>query len=305
MGLLAISCALGLSGCLLDESDLSEGPRISAFAVDPAALSPGAQSRILGTILTDSTDLSALGFSVWNQSKSNPVANVAEATFRVPVGRELNLETGAQARLTASVNACNGNFQLQIKARDGFGRESLEWAPFSIRGASCEYGKDEDPGNIHSGQELSTGTITLGSTRNSQPGSLDLDEFQTYKHSDAKAISGRIDLYYGTLNGSDQIMTPAAAKSAGMGATSNGPATWSDARSTPLRRLTLSQTEFDALRTQADLDGLWGRGSDQSTVASSVGVVLLAKANSGVIRVLRINNTVAGETGTVTLKYFR
>lgn len=302
---LAFLTSLVLTSCLTEDG-LFSSIQVNDFAVFPSTISHGGSAKVLGTLRSD-TALLAPEFAVYDEDGTAQLVNIASVTVGAVTGKTLDLEQ-AGASLKVSDAACAGHYLLRLVMTDKAGERRTAMAPFAVTNPTCTYGNPDSSGNINTGSDLVAVSVTLGNVSNSTPGSVDLDDFSTYSHALAKANPSRIDLYLGRdpKDLSDRLLSPAEAKSRGIGASSSGPATWSVANATAFKQVTLSQKQWDGLANQGEVDALWSQGGN---ILSSALVVLgntyLAKTNQGKTVVIRITGFTAGETGTLKFVSYR
>jgi hypothetical protein len=296
--------ALLLTSCLTDDG-LFSTVTVQDYAVSPATVSAGNTTRLQGIITSDTT-LEIPEFAVFDEDGTTQLANIGSVTLTVSATKKIDLNQAA-ATLKIETAACEGHYLLRLVARDISGDKRTVMAPFAVKNPNCTYGHNLDTGGTINNRDLVEASVILGNVRNAKPGSLDLDDFSTYTHAQAKANPSPIDLYFGQdpSDKTDRIYTPAEAKTRGLGANTSGPATWSQARATPLRQAHLTQKEFQALANQSEIDALWSNSSAISSSAVVVGNVYLAKSNGDKVVVMRVEAFMAGDAGTVTLASYR
>jgi hypothetical protein len=169
---------------------------------------------------------------------------------------------------------------------------------------------DDKDGDDGVSVPLTTKTVTAGAQTNSTSGSaIDVDAFQSYLINDAEARSTQIDLIYAFSTGitgvGAAVYSPDTAKY-GVG-TGNGFDFMEDFNNpnyTEIRPITLSESQFNAIDTKAELDSLW---LNSTTVPNgrhpiSVGTTFLVESDLDKRVVIRVETLTQGEDGTAVFK---
>lgn len=303
--ILAALASLVLVSCLTEDG-LFSSVSVNEFAILPSTISHGGTAKVLGSIRSDTTLLQP-EFAVYDEDGITQVVNVASVALGAIAAKSVDLEQ-AGATLNVTDAACAGHYLLRIVARDKAGERRTVMAPFAVTNPNCTYGNPDSSGNINTGSDLVSVSVTLGNVANASPGSVDLDDFTTYTHSAAKANPSRIELYFGRdpKDLSDRLLSPAEAKTRGIGANSSGPATWGNAPATAFKQVALTQKQFEGLVNQGDIDALWSQGGGVlSSALVVVGNTYVAKTNQGKTVVLRITAFTAGEAGILKFASYR
>lgn len=301
---LPVSLALALSSCLTEDGFFSS-VAVEDFALLPSTINHGASARVVGTITSDS-NLIAPDFSVYDEDGTTELVNIASVTLGAVSGKSVDLEqAGAVMQVTQA--ACAGHYLLRMVARDRAGERRTVMAPFTVTNPNCTYGGRDSSGTILIPGDLRSITPVLGNIANPNPGSIDLDNFSTYTHSQAKANPGGIDLYFGRDPNDlgDRLFSPAEAKARGIGATTSGPATWTSANATAFKQINMTQRQFEGISSQADMDALWSGGTTLTSSLVVVGNTYVIRTDRGKIVVIRVSAFTAGEAGTLTLSSYQ
>jgi hypothetical protein len=175
-----------------------------------------------------------------------------------------------------------------------------------LGGCLTDDGEDDGGGNGQTA--LESRTAVLGAHQNATLGSsINLDSMEVFTYADAPANAAKIDLFYALseTENSEAFYAPQVAKtgiggSAGFGAGIGGPADWTVANNTPMRRVTVGN--LDDIDTQAELDSLWADGvpvaEGRLLVAEDLDFMVQTDEDMLVlIRVLEIQAGAAGSAG--------
>jgi hypothetical protein len=172
-----------------------------------------------------------------------------------------------------------------------------------LGGCLTDDGEDDGGGNGQTA--LESRTAVLGAHQNSTLGSsIDIDSMEVFTYADAPANAARIDLFYAfsETENSEAFFAPQVAKtgiggSAGFGAGIGGPADWTVANNTALRRVT---AELDAIESQAALDSLWAAGTpvEDGRLLVAEGLTFMAQTDEDMLALIQILEIQAGATGS-------
>lgn len=285
---LAIGTLL-FTGCMTNsDSSANSNVKIADLKVTPASVKAGQSADVEGTV-TSVNALTAVTITVWKGTMdvtSGLGFTVAQGALG-DLKKAWSLKTDGLSHITVGGAAATGDYTVKVVAMAGTD-SAVATTTLTVTGTAVV------------AQEL-----ILGSNKNATGGSVDLDELKVYTHSEAKAISAKIDLYYAhaAVEG-DKLFTPFQAKVSGFGTDSNGPATWTTANATEFRKLTLSESAFAAISTQESIDALWA-----SAVPVTGGGDVVAEGSTYIVNtdmakkvLIRVTAYTAGDAGTITVK---
>ncbi len=278
-----------LTGCLTDAGKSSSGNvKIADLKITPASIKAGQSADIEGTV-TSASALTSIVITVWKGTDDYTLGKGFLVTQGVlaDAKKAWSLKTDGTSKVTVGGAAATGDYTVKVVAFAG-NDSVVGTATITVTGTT-----------------VTTQELTLGSNQNAAGGSVDLDELKTYGHAAAKAISGKIDLYYAhSSSGDDKLFTPAQAKLSGFGETTNGPATWTTANATEFRKLTLSESAFAAISTQEAIDALWATGTPVVGGGDAVaeGSTYIVNTDMAKKVLIRVTAYTAGDTGTITIK---
>jgi hypothetical protein len=280
--------AMAFTGCLTSDDEDSNVVQIANLKVTPSSIIAGESAYIEGT-LTSTKDLTSVKVSIWKGATDVTVGKGFAVTQGILVDEKKawSLKSDGNYRVTVGGSATTGEYTVKVSAFAGNDSTSAT-TTLTV-----------------TGKAVTTQEIVLGSNQNALGGSVDLDGLLVYTHTDAKAVSGKIDLYYAhSVADGDKLFTPAQAKASGFGAETNGPSTWNVANETEIRKLVLSESAFAGITTQEAIDALWAgatlvTGGGDAVVEGATYIVNTEMAKKVLIRVTAI---VAGDAGTLTVK---
>jgi hypothetical protein len=280
--------AFGLSGCLTNDDAESPEVQISDLKVTPNSIIAGEGAYVEGT-LTSTNALTSVNVSIWKGTTDVTSGKGFTVTQGVLVDdkKAWSLKSDGNVRVTVGGAAATGDYTVKVSAYAGNDSASAT-TTLTV-----------------TGKAVTTQEIVLGSNQNALGGSVDLDGMTVYSHADAKAISGKIDLYYAhSATGGDKLFTPAQAKESGFGAETNGPATWTVVNETEFRELVLSESAFAAITTQEAIDALWSGATAVTGGGDAVaeGATYIVNSDMAKKVLIRVTAIVPGDAGTVTVK---
>lgn len=283
-----LTASLPFTGCMTDGESENEKVKIADLNVNPASVKAGQVADVEGT-LTSENALSAITVTVWKGDLDVTTGQGFVVTqIALPDSKKAwSLKTDGNLRVAVGGQAANGDYTVKVVARSGTD-SAVGKAGFKVAGTV-----------------VITEELILGSNQNAKGGSVDLDLLKVYTHADAKAVSGKIDLYYAhSLLTGDRLFTPFQAKQSGFGETSNGPATWTTANDTEFRKLTLSESAFSAVSTQEAIDALWAGGTviTGGSEAVNEGSTFIVNTEMAKKVLIRVTAYVEGESGTITVR---
>lgn len=173
-----------------------------------------------------------------------------------------------------------------------------------LGGCLTDDGEDDGDGNGQTG--LESRTAVLGAHQNATLGSsINLDSMEVFTYAEAPANAGKIDLFYAfsETENSEAFYAPQVAKtgiggSAGFGAGIGGPADWTVANNTPMRRVTVS--DLDAIDSQAELDSLWASGVpvEDGRLQVAENLDFMVETDEDMLALIRVLEIQAGATGS-------
>ncbi len=280
--------ALGLTGCLTNDDPKSSAVQIADLKVTPNSIIAGEGAYVEGT-LTSTNALTSVKVTIWKGTTDMTLGK----GFTVTQGalgdakKAWSLKSDGNVRVTVGGAAATGEYTVKVSAFAGIDSTSAT-ATLTV-----------------TGKAVTTQEIVLGSNKNALGGSVDLDAMLVYLHADAKAISGKIDLYYAhSVTGGDRLFTPAQAKVSGFGVETNGPATWTVANDTEFRELILSESAFAAITTQESIDALWAGATAITSGGDAVseGATYIVNTEMAKKVLIRVTAITAGDAGTLTVK---
>jgi hypothetical protein len=172
-----------------------------------------------------------------------------------------------------------------------------------LGGCLTDDGEDDGGGNGQTA--LESRTAVLGAHQNATLGSsINLDSMEVFTYADAAANAAKIDLFYAfsETENNEAFYAPQVAKtgiggSAGFGAGIGGPADWTVANNTPMRRVT---AELDAIDTQAELDSLWAGGTpvEDGRLQVAEGLTFMARTDEEMLALIQVLEIQTGATGS-------
>lgn len=280
--------AFGFTGCLTNDDPKSSDVQIADLKVTPNSVIAGEGAYVEGT-LTSTNALTSVNVSIW-KGTADVTTGKGFVITKEGLGdakKAWSLKSDGNVRITVGGAAATGEYTVKVSAYAGNDSTSAT-TTFSV-----------------TGKAVVTQEIVLGSNQNALGGSVDLDALQVYSHVAAKAISGKIDLYYAhAATGGDKLFTPAQAKASGFGAETNGPATWTIANETEFRELVLSESAFAAITTQEAIDALWAGATAVTGGGDAVseGATYIVNTDMAKKVLIRVTAIVPGDAGTVTVK---
>jgi hypothetical protein len=289
LALALLTSVLPFTGCMTDDSESeNEKVKIADLKVNPGSVKAGQFADVEGT-LTSTNALTAINVTVWKGDLDVTTGlGFIVTQIALPAAKKAwSLKTDGNLRVAVGGQAATGDYTVKVVALSGTD-SAVGKAVLKVTGTA-----------------VVTEELILGSNQNAKGGSVDLDLLKTYTHAEAKALSGKIDLYYAhaALTG-DRLFTPYQAKVSDFGAASNGPATWTTANETEFRTLTLSESAFAAISTQEAIDALWA-GATPVTGGSAVvieGSTFIVNTDLAKKVLIRVTAYAAGDAGTITVK---
>ncbi len=288
MAFMMAAACFSFQGCLTNSSSDSGNVKITDLKITPASIKSGQSADVEGTV-TSTSGLTVVAVSIWKGSTDVSSDNGFTVT-QIPLGGSLkawSLKTDGNIKITVGGAASIGDYIVKVTAKSG-NDSSVATTTLTV-----------------SGTVVTTQEVTLGSNQNAAGGSLDLDAMAVYTHAEAKAISGKIDLYYAhSGTDGDKLFTPLQAKNSGFGETTNGPATWAVANATEFRKLTLSESAFAGITTQEAIDALWATGTVVMGGGDAIaeGSTYIVNTDMAKKVLIRVTAYVAGDTGTIKVK---
>jgi hypothetical protein len=289
MGALLFASVAMFAGCLSssDSSD-SGNVKITDLKIGAGGVKAGVSADVEGTV-TSKSALTSIAITVWNGTTDVTTGSGFTVSQTQPSGsaKAWSLKTDGSAKIAVGGAAAVGAYTVKVIAKSG-NDSAVATTTLTVAGTA-----------------VTTLELTLGSNQNAAGGSVDLDELKVYTHAEAKAISGKIDLYYAhSATDGDKLFTPAQAKLSGFGDATNGPATWTVANETVFRKLVLSESAFSAITTQEAIDNLWAgaipvEGGGDVVAEGSTYIVNTDMAKKVLIRVTAY---APGDSGTIKVK---
>jgi hypothetical protein len=194
-----------------------------------------------------------------------------------------NIEGATSATYTFAASNTDDNAEYKVKVSDKNGSTTSTGGFLRIR--------------------VTSKNITLGAQSSASSSSLDLDTWQSYNATQAKANSNIIDLVFAfsTANDSSALYSPNVAKS-GVGGTAGFDfmQDWTTTNTTEMR---LVNTDFNAVNTSADIKALFDQGNAPSTtgrVFLKETTQVVAKSNSGLYVLIDVGTVVHSASGVAT-----
>ena len=283
------ACLFSFPGCLSNDDSSDDGKvKITDLKVTPGSAKAGGSVDVEGTVAS-SAGLTVVRVNIWKGAVDVTADKGFTVTQTALAGslKAWSLKTDGNVKIAVGGAAAVGDYTVQVTAKSGTD-SAVATTALKVTGTAVIL------------QE-----VTLGSNQNAAGGSLDLDEMMVYSHAVAKAVSGKIDLYYAhSATEGDKLFTPLQAKISGFGDSTNGPATWTVANGTLFRKLNLSESAFAGITTQEAIDDLWGGGEviigGSDPVAE--GATYIVNTDMAKKVLIRVTAYVPGSTGTITVK---
>lgn len=257
-----LTLSMAITGCLTDDKTTTGGPTISVQPSDQVVAAGGSAS--FAVVASGSGSLSY-------QWMRNDV-DIAGATSKTYA-------------LAASVNDDGAAFKVKVTDTKG-----------TIT---------SNPVFLHI--LVTARAVTLGAQNNSSPSSLDLDTWTAYTASQATAHSQDIDLVFAFstsgVNDSAALYSPIVAKNGVNGSGGFDFMTgWASANSTDIR--VVSVADWNNVKTSADIKAIYDAGvtpNPAGRVFVNIGKTVVAKSNSGLYVLLRIDAVTQSASGTAVI----
>jgi len=277
----AMSFSLFVVGCGLTDPEEATAPTITGPAnVDTLK----ANSPVTAAIEITAKDT----ISSWSGkvTTSAGAAVAATAISATPSITEDGTKTKKVTYTLTSLTAPAGAYLLEISA--------------TSKGLTATVKFDLVVGGV-AGTPVVTATITAGANKNSTYGSsIDLDGGVAYKMADAATNLAKIDLCYAhTASNGDKLGTPSWAKLSGYDFASN----WTNPPTTmKFYKTALTAAQFDAITTKEAIPAFVDASATAESAVTVKGDVFIVKTTEGAVCLLKIDDQVAGEAGTITIK---
>jgi hypothetical protein len=256
----ALAFSLALTGCLTDDKGDEKNGPTISVSPDDEVVNAGQNA-------TFSVTASGSGTLTYQWMKDgNDIAGATSSTYTFVAGAN---DDGAE---------------YKVKVTDNNGSTTSNGAFLRIR--------------------VKTENVTLGAQNNTIASSLDIDTWTSYTAAQGAANANVIDLVFAhsTAQDSSALYSPIVAKN-GVGGTSGFDfmQSWPSANSTDIR--VVGVADWDNVITSADIRSLYDQGSTPTPagrVFLKAGTTVVAKSNSNLYVLIRVNTVTHTESGTGT-----
>ncbi len=236
-----------MTGCFEDStsSASNSSPTVSETRLDNTTLTAdGTSATAIRGIVSDDKAGVSISFKVLNSAAADKSSDFDITFTQVPADEEewsIGSPTEGGGKIKAKTTAANGDYKLQITAKDADGASSSAEISFSVGGGSTVV-------------NLSESTVSLGGWESTLPSFLDADGMVAMSGKAATADPAAVDLRFNNTGDSkNEVRAPSA----------DGSLTWGTKNATKFHKVTAGS--YAAATTAAAVQALYVEGTAQST----------------------------------------